>query len=227
MEKYFSLMAKTPLFYGVRDHEIAAMLGCLGAAKRRYEKGQYILRRGETVGDMLLLAEGKLYVQKEDFWGNRSILGEILPGELYGEAYAVNRTEPLLHDVIAMEDSTVLFFDVTKTLTTCSTACRFHTLVIQNLFLSISNRNRLLEQKLDHMSMRTTREKLLSYLTAEAARQGSSSFTIPYNRQQLADYLSVDRSAMSNELSKMRKEGLLELRGSHFDLCLSNLSPES
>ena len=218
MEKYFSLMAKTPLFYGVRDHEIAAMLGCLGAAKRRYEKGQYILRRGETVGDMLLLAEGKLYVQKEDFWGNRSILGEILPGELYGEAYAVNRTEPLLHDVIAMEDSTVLFFDVTKTLTTCSTACRFHTLVIQNLFLSISNRNRLLEQKLDHMSMRTTREKLLSYLTAEAARQGSSSFTIPYNRQQLADYLSVDRSAMSNELSKMRHDGLLLFEKNRFTL---------
>ena len=166
-------------------------------------------------------------MQKDDFWGNRSILGEIVPGEMFGEAYVAPESGAILNDVVAVEDSAVILFDVRRILTTCSAACRFHGLVVQNMFFAISEKNRKLVQKLAHMSQRSTREKLISYLSEEAKRHKSDSFTIPFNRQQLADFLSVDRSAMSNELSKMRKEGLLELRGSHFDLCLSNLSPES
>ena len=134
------------------------------------------------------------------------------------KAYAAPGSEVMMNDVAAVEDSAVLFFNVKKILTTCSSACRFHSLVVQNLFFAISEKNRKLMRKLTHMSKRTTREKLLSYLSDEAKRQGRSSFEIPFNRQQLADFLSVDRSAMSSELGKMRDEGILTFQKNRFTL---------
>ena len=137
---------------------------------------------------------------------------------MFGEAYAAPESGVLLNDVVATEDSTVIFFDVRRIMTVCSSACRFHTAVVQNLFFAISEKNRKLMQKLSHISRRSTREKLLSYLSEESKRQGASSFSIPFNRQELADYLSVDRSAMSNELCKMRDEGLLTFNKNSFSL---------
>ncbi|MBR2489828.1 MAG: winged helix-turn-helix domain-containing protein, partial [Clostridia bacterium] len=134
------------------------------------------------------------------------------------EAYIAPESGVLLNDVVAIEDSTVIFFDVKRIITTCPSACRFHALVVQNMFFAICEKNRKLVQKLGHMSKRTTREKLISYLSEQAKRQNSSSFVIPFNRQQLADFLSVDRSAMSNELCKMRNEGLLEFSKNSFKL---------
>ena len=113
---------------------------------------------------------------------------------------------------------TCIYFDVNKILGTCSSACRFHALVVHNLFFAMSDKNRKLVQKLGHMSKRSTREKLISYLSEEAKQQNSGTFTIPFNRQQLADFLSVDRSAMSNELCKMRDEGLLLFEKNKFTL---------
>lgn len=123
-----------------------------------------------------------------------------------------------MNDVVAVEDSAVMFFDLQRLLATCSSACRFHAVVVQNLFFAISEKNRKLVQKLGHMSKRSTREKLISYLSEEAKRQNSARFSIPFNRQQLADFLSVDRSAMSNELCKMRDEGLLRFDKNRFEL---------
>lgn len=137
---------------------------------------------------------------------------------MFGEAYVAPESGSLLNDVIAEEDSAVIFFDVRRILTVCSTACRFHSMVIQNLFFAISEKNRKLVQKIGHMSKRSTRAKLLSYLSEEAKRQNSSHFTIPFTRQQLADFLCVDRSAMSNELCKMRDEGLLQFAKNQFIL---------
>ena len=137
---------------------------------------------------------------------------------MFGEAYVAPESGSLLNDVIAEEDSAVIFFDVRRILTVCSTACRFHSMVIQNLFFAISEKNRKLVQKIGHMSKRSTRAKLLSYLSEEAKRQNMSHFTIPFTRQQLADFLCVDRSAMSNELCKMRDEGLLQFDKNQFTL---------
>lgn len=218
MEKYFTLMLGSPLFYGIKREELASMLSCLGARKDSYKKGQYIVRCGQLLGDMLFPVEGRIHIQRDDFWGNRSILRELAPGDLFGEAYAGARTEPLLHDLIAVEDCVVLFLDIRKMLTTCSSACSFHTLLVQNLFRSIALQNRRLEQKLSHLSMRSTREKLLSYLSEESGKAHCNPFAISYNRQQLADFLSVDRSAMSAELSKMQKEGLINFKGNTFTL---------
>ncbi len=218
MKKYIPVLKRTQIFAGVGEEEINSMLSCLGARLSSYKKGEYVLRQGEHLSQITVLVEGNLHIQKDDYWGNRSILGSIAVGEIFGEAYVAPESCALLNDVVAVEDSTVIFLDVKRVITTCSTACRFHAMVVQNMFFAISEKNRKLVQKLGHMSKRSTRDKLISYLSEEAGRQKSSSFTITFNRQQLADFLCVDRSAMSNELCKMRDEGLLEFEKNTFRL---------
>jgi len=218
MDKYISILRKTRLFSGVGEQELTSMLGCLEARCCKYKKGSYVLRQGEYLDSITVLVEGRLHIQQNDYWGNRSIISVIDVGEMFGEAYAAPDSGAVLNDVVAVEDSTVIYFNVRKILTVCSSACKFHAAVVQNLFFAISEKNRKLMGKLGHMSRRTTREKLISYLSEEAKRQNSSSFSISFNRQQLADFLSVDRSAMSNELCKMRDEGLLNFHKNHFVL---------
>ena len=218
MKEYIPVLKRTQIFAGVGNDEIASMLLCLDAQLHHYKKGEYVLREGEHLSDIMILVNGRLLIQKDDYWGNRSILEQISMGEMFGEAYIAPESGPLLNDVAAAEDSAVIFLNAKRIMTTCSSACRFHTMVVQNLFFSISKKNRKIVRKLSHMSKRSIREKLISYLSEEATRQNSSSFTIPFNRQQLADFLFVDRSAMSNELSKMRKEGLLEFERNRFKL---------
>lgn len=218
MKKFIPVLKKTKLFAGVGDEEILAMLDCLQAVTGSYAKGSYIFRQGESIQDISVLAEGRIHIQRDDYWGNRSIINVLNAGEMFGEAYAVPGSGAIVNDVVAVEDSTVIFFNVKKILTVCSSACRFHSLVVQNLFFAISEKNRMLMQKLGHMSKRSTREKLISYLSDEASKQNRGTFEIPFNRQQLADYLSVDRSAMSNELCKMRDEGLLIFQKNRFTL---------
>lgn len=218
MKEFVPVLKRTKLFSGVGEEDIGAMLSCLGARLLAYRKGEYVLRQGERLSEILVLVQGSLHVQRDDYWGNRSILGHVGVGEIFGEAYAAPESGALLNDVVAVEDSAVCFFDVKRVISTCPSACRFHTIVVQNLFFAISEKNRGLVRKLDHMSRRTTREKLISYLSEEARKQNSADITIPFNRQQLADYLSVDRSAMSSELCKMRREGLLEFEKNRFRL---------
>ena len=218
MKQYIPVLRKTKMFSGVGDEEIEAMLSCLNARVQHYKKGEYVLRTGGHLLDILILVEGSLHIQKDDYWGNRSLLGQFGAGEMFGEAYVAPESGALMNDVVAVEDSAVMFFDLQRLLATCSSACRFHAVVVQNLFFAISEKNRKLVQKLGHMSKRSTREKLISYLSEEAKRQNGARFSIPFNRQQLADFLSVDRSAMSNELCKMRDEGLLRFHKNHFEL---------
>lgn len=218
MKKFLPILKRTKLFAGVGEDEIGAMLGCLQASMASYKKGEYVFRQGEHLNHITVLAEGNLHIQRDDYWGNRSIISMVEPGQMFGEAYVSPDSGPLLNDVVAVEDSTVIFFDVWRILTVCSSACRFHAMVVQNLFFAISEKNRQLVQKLGHMAKRSTREKLISYLSEEANRKSSNTFTIPFNRQQLADFLSVDRSAMSNELSKMRDDGLIEFEKNRFTL---------
>ena len=218
MKQYIPTLKQTSLFAGVSEEEIGAMLSCLDARLYACKKGECVFRQGERLRDLAVLVEGCLHIQKDDYWGNRHILGQLSVGELFGEAYVAPESGALLNDVVAMEDSVVMLFDVRRILTTCSSACRFHAMVVQNLFFAVSEKNRILVQKLGHMANRTTRGKLMSYLSEQAKKQNRAEFTIPFNRQQLADFLSVDRSAMSNELCKMRDEGLLTFDKNRFRL---------
>ncbi len=218
MKKYIKILKKSRIFAGVSEDEIETMLSCLNARVLSFKKGEYVLRQGEMISDILILVEGSLHVQREDYWGHLSILSHVDVGEMFGEAYVAPESGSLMNDVVAVEDSTVMLFDVRRIVTTCPSACRFHSLVVQNMFFAISEKNRRLVGKLGHMSRRTTREKLISYLSEESQKQRSSSFMIPFTRQQLADYLSVDRSAMSSELCRMRDDGLIEIERSRFKL---------
>ena len=218
MKKYLQLLKHSKLFQGISETEIETMLSCLSAVTCSYEKGEFVFRQGEQITGIAVLLSGCVHIQKEDYWGNLSILNEITEGEVFGEVYACLGNEELLNHAVAVKSSVVLFMDVNRVLTVCPSACRFHGLLIRNLLNVMASKNKMLTQKLQHMSQRTTREKLLSYLSEQSLKAGSPSFTIPFNRQQLADFLAVDRSAMSNELGKMRDEGLLQFDRSHFVL---------
>ena len=218
MTNYIEILKRTQLFSGIGEDEIASMLTCLQARLLTFKKGEYIFREGEYIDHIMILVEGKLLIQQDDYWGNRNIVHVIHTGEMFGESYAAPESGALLNDVVAETDSSIIVFDIKRMLTVCSSACRFHTKVVQNLFFSISEKNRNLVQKIGHMSKRSTRAKLLSYLSNEAKKHNNSQFTIPFTRQQLADFLCVDRSAMSNELSKMRDDGLVEFEKNHFTL---------
>ncbi len=218
MKENIALIKNAPLFRGVGETEAEAMLGCLSPSFQSYQKGAYIYRQGESITRMGMVLSGGVHIQEEDFWGNRSIIAHAGPGQSFGEVYACLRGESLRFSVIAAESCSVMFLDAMRLLSTCGASCRFHNQVIQNLLAEMARHNAELAAKLSHLSQRTTRGKLLSYLSEQSLRQGSASFDIPYNRQQLADYLCVDRSAMSNELSRLRDEGVLEFERNHFHL---------
>ena len=147
MKKYIEILKRTQLFSGVSDTEISAMLNCLQAKLLTFQKGDYVFREGEHIDNITVLVKGKLLVQHNDFWGNRNIINVIRVGEMFGESYAAPESGSLLNDVIAEEVSAMIFFDVRRILTVCSTACRFHSMVIQNLFFAISEKNRKHRQK--------------------------------------------------------------------------------
>lgn len=218
MEKYLNLIRKSKLFYGINEEETKSMLKCLSAEEKSYKKGEYVFRVFDNIPAVALLLYGTIHIQKEDFWGNLSLLAEIVPGQLFGETYACIQNEPISVNAVAIRDSLVLMLDIKRVLTFCSSSCAFHTRLIQNLISVIAMKNVVLTSKIEHMSQRTTRDKLLSYLSEQSVLNQSSSFDISLNRQQLSDYLSVDRSAMSNELCKLRDEGLLFFSKNHFEL---------
>ena len=131
MRKYIHILKNTQMFSGVGDDEISSMLSCLGARLSEFKKGDYVLRQGEYIGNIMVLVRGNLHIQNDDYWGNRSILGHIGVGDMFGEAYVAPESGPILNDVVAIEDSTVIFFDVKRIITTCPSACGFHALVVQ------------------------------------------------------------------------------------------------
>ena len=165
MKKFIPILKKSRLFAGVGAEDITSMLSCLDARLHSYKKGENVLRQGEHISDIMVLVSGELHVQRDDYWGNRSIVNRITVGEMFGEAYIAPESGALLNDVVAIEDSNVIFFDVRRIMTVCSSACKFHSTVVQNLFFSISEKTKNLVLKLGHLSKRTTREKLISMLT--------------------------------------------------------------
>ena len=211
------VLKKARLFQGISEEELVELLRSLQAETVPYHKGQFILHRGTTVRRMGMVLTGAAHLIKEDFWGNRVILAQSGPGQIFAESYACLGDEKLNISVVAAVPTEVMFLDVGRIFQVCTTACAYHTKLIENLTMVLAGRNVMLTQKVEHISQKNTREKLLSYLSGEAQRTGNASFSIPYNRQELADYLSVDR-AMCTELGKLKKEGVLDYTKSRFEL---------
>lgn len=213
-----SFLSNTKLFYGTTEKETEAMLKCLGSYTRQYEKGETIYREGQRIECMGLVLSGSVNIESNDIWGNRSILGHVEEGEIFGETYACIPGEPLMINVSACERAEILFLNVSRLLTTCPNSCGHHNRLIQNLLQISAQKNLGLSRRILHTSSKSIRGRLLSYLSEQARACGSCRFDIPYNRQQLADYLGVDRSALSNELSRMKKEGILTCHKNRFEI---------
>lgn len=215
---YSDFLATTPLFKGSTPEEIGGMLNCLEACVKRFAAGDHVFRADDVIQKMGLMLEGLVRIENVDTWGNVSIITSYGPGELICETYAAIPNEPLMVNVVASEDSTIMFLSLKKVLTTCSNTCPNHSRTSTNIVSLIARRNLELSRRILHGAPRTIRGKVLAYLSYEAERAKSPEFTIPYDRKQLADYLGVDRSALSAELSRMQKAGLIETKRSHFTL---------
>lgn len=218
MKDFLPVIRSAQLFSGVSEDELTAMLSCLKAEKRDFPKEDFVLRSGDTADSIGLALAGTVLVIQEDIWGNRNILSKAGPGQTFAAAYACAPGSVLNVSVVAETPVTALFLNVKRILNVCPSACAHHSRIIRNLLSDLAGKNLLLNEKLTHIAQRTTRAKLMSYLSAEAQRRGAVEFDIPFSRQQLADFLAVERSGLSLELGKMKKEGLLDYHKEHFVL---------
>lgn len=218
MKDYFPVLRQCPLFEGIDEADIPGLLACLQANAAAFTKGQTVFAEGASSGKVGIVLSGCVQVAKEDYYGNRSILAQMEPAEMFGESFACAGVTELPVSVCAAEDTRVLLIDCHRITTSCSNACGFHNQMIHNLLRIVAQNNLRMNQKLEILQRRTTREKLMTYLLMHAKKQGSNRFTIPFDRQALADYLGVERSAMSAEISKLRAEGVLESEKNRFVL---------
>lgn len=207
-----------PLFWGIEKKDGEAVLGCLGARRMRYKKGEIIFAEGEPARDVGILLKGQVQLIRTDYFGNRSIMMHIHPGQLFAESFACARAEKLPVSVMATEEAEVMLLDCQRVLSSCCKACEFHSKIIFNLLKIVAEKNLALHQKAMICAKRSTREKLMAYLLLRAKEAGKADFSIPFDRQGLADYLEVDRSGLSAEMSKLKKEGILDYYKNNFRL---------
>ena len=218
MDKYFYVLRKCPLFDNIKNENLATMLGCLCAKVAAYSKKETIVAEGTPAKYIGLVLSGTAQIERTDYYGNRSIVTNIGPSELFGESFACAGAEKMPVNVIASENTEIMLIDCSKIISSCSNTCTFHSQMIYNLLKIVATKNIILNQKAEITAKRTTREKLMTYLLSQAKKSETNCFTIPYDRQELADYLNVDRSGLSSEISKLRDEGIIESRRSWFKL---------
>lgn len=218
MKDYFDILRECPLFDRIGDESLKEMLGCLNAKERSYKKGDVVFAEGDKAKYLGIVLEGSVQLVRVDYYGNRSILTNIEPPQLFGEAFACAGMKSLPVDAVAATDTRILLLDAQRIARPCGNACPCHGQTILNLLHIVAKKNLVLHQKIEITSKRSTREKLMTYLLLQAKNAKSHTFTVPYDRQELADYLEVDRSGLSAEISKLRNEKVLECRRSTFTL---------
>lgn len=218
MKDFFDILRECPLFDRIGDESLKEMLGCLNAKERSYKKGDAVFAEGDKAKYLGIVLEGSVQLVRVDYYGNRSILANIEPPQLFGEAFACAGLKSLPVDAVAAADTKILLLDAQRIARPCGNACPCHGQTILNLLHIVAKKNLVLHQKIEITSKRSTREKLMTYLMLQAKNAKSHTFTVPYDRQELADYLEVDRSGLSAEISKLRNEKVLECRRSTFTL---------
>ena len=218
MKKYLPILKKCPLFFNIADSDLERMLNCMGAKIIPFDKKYTIFAEGNPAKYVGIVLSGTVQIIQVDYYGNRSILSSIGQSEMFAEAFACAEVKSIPVTVIASEPSEVMLIDCSHIMNTCANNCGFHQQLIFNLMKDLATKTILFHQKIEITSKRTTREKLLTYLMSYAKKSGSSSFDIPFDRQELADYLEVERSGLSAEIGKLRDEGVLESHRKHFKL---------
>ncbi len=208
MKKLMDAMRVSVLFEGIKETELESLVENGGVRVQAFQKDQFLIHQGDKAKGVGLVLEGRLHILREDFLGNREILAEATAGDIFDEVYAILQGEPQSVAVAAASDGQVAFFSTERLLENRE--------VMGNMIKVLARKNLFLTRKMSHLSRKTIREKLISYLSEEGSRQGSADIHIPFNRQQLADYLSVERSALSRELSKMKDEEMIWFYKDHF-----------
>lgn len=218
MEKYFDIILQNALFTGISQESLRSLMSCLGAKTIDFAKGDPVFLEGDPAGFIGLVLEGAVQIVRDDFYGNRSLLMVAQQGDTFAEAFACANVETMPLSGFALQNSKILWLECKRMLTVCTNACGFHNQLVKNLLQEVAQKSLLLSRKVQFMSQKTTKEKLMAYLADQAKQKNAVEFTIPLDRQALADFLGVERSAMSAELSKLRKEGVLDSKGSWFHL---------
>ena len=218
MQKYLEMLKNCPLFAGIEEASLLRMLHCLGARVEHFDKKYTVFSEGTPARYVGILLSGSLQMSRVDYYGNRSILSNVGPGEVFAEAFACAEVQAVPVAVVASEACEVMLIDCSHILHTCENHCAFHQQLIYNLMKDLATKTIMFHQRIEVTSKRTTREKLLTYLHIRSKKLEKSSFDIPFDRQELADYLEVDRSGLSAEISKLRAEGILKSNKKHFEL---------
>lgn len=218
MDIFFEILSHCPLFNGITTSDLTGMLKCLNAKSVEFSKGDSIFLEGDPAQFVGVVLDGAIQILQEDYYGNRSVLTILEPGELFAEVFSCAGLNAIPVSAIAIKKSTVLLLNCQQMFTVCGNACRFHSQLLQNLLKVMAMKNLAMTQKIRYMSQKTTKDKLTAFLLDQAKQNDSSEFVIPYDRQALADYLGVERSAMSVELSKLKKNGQIDTKGSWFRL---------
>ena len=218
LQKYLGILYQCPLFAGIVQQDLLRMLNCLGARVQTFDKKQTIFEEGTPARYIGIVLSGKAQTTQVDYYGNRSILSNIRPSEVFAEAFACAATPSLPVTITAGEHSEIMLIECDHILHTCSNHCDFHQKLIYNLMQDLARKTVLFHHRMEVTSRRSTREKLLAYLSQISKEVGSDSFDIPFDRQELADYLEVDRSGLSAEIGKLRREGVIENKKNHFVL---------
>ena len=212
------VIQQVALFRGMDEAELAAALSALSAKEKTYEKDETILYAGNVSEHMGLVLEGSVTIESNDVWGNRTILSHIEKGGTFAETYALLDNEPLLVDVIANEDCRVLFLNIGRLRELPTEEYPWTARLTANLLTVAARKNLLLTGRVFHTTPKSARAKIMAYLNSVSLQKQCREFDIPFDRQQLADYLNLDRSAMSKELGRMRDEGLIQTNKNHFIL---------
>lgn len=200
------------------ENEIVDALKGLNAITKGYEKGATILCAGSTTGSMGLVIDGSVTIENNDIWGNRTILGYVGRNDFFAETYGLLSHEPMLVDVVANEDCKIVFLSISILRTGTLKNEVWASKIVRNLLMISMQKNLALSGRSFHISHKTVRARVMSYLNSESIRKGRTTFAIPFNRQQMADYLNLDRTALSKELGRMKRDGLIDFNKNHFQI---------
>lgn len=200
----------SPLFEGIQPQDRESVLGCIGYHIGIFRKGDIVAFEAENIKHIGILLSGAVDMIKEDIWGNRTLLMRMHKDEMFGETFACGEDNLSTVTFTVSEDAKILFMAFNRVMHSCTMACQFHHRLTENMVHIIAGKNRDLMRKVEVISRKTLREKILTYLSIQAQLQSCRYFEIPLGRVELAEYLCADRSALTRELAKMKADGLID-----------------